>query len=103
MNRVYSFLVAILLVLVVELFHWEALPNASRDLTDNFSTNAVAASNNYVLDLNFELGFDPDSRFKNSDVTFSKTNAPALDPVTMLLFGSGLVGLAGLGRKKIKK
>ena len=103
MNRVFFFLVAIILVLGIELIHWEAFPNASQDLSDNFTTDAVAASNNYVLDSNYELGFDPGSRFKNSGATFSKKNASALDPVTMLLFGSGLVGLAGLGRKKIKK
>lgn len=100
MNRAYSFLIVILLILVVELFQWEALPNPSRDLKDNFSTNAVAAPNNDGLDSYFGIGLNPDSRFKNSGVTFSKTNPPDVDPVIILLFGGGLVGLAGLGRMK---
>ena len=31
------------------------------------------------------------------------SSSPAPDPTTMLLFGAGLVGLAGFGRKKFKK
>ena len=103
MNRVFSFFAAMLLVFTIELFHWEVPPGPSQDLSDNSTANAVAAPNNHILGFNFGFGFDPDFHFINNGATSSKPAAPALDPVTMLLFGSGLVGLAGLGRKKIKK
>ncbi|MBC2710570.1 MAG: hypothetical protein HGJ94_06105 [Desulfosarcina sp.] len=99
MNKIFIFLVAILLVLVIDLFHWEAPQIASQELTDNFTTNALAASNNSVQGLNF--GFDADLHLQNNGTAVSTTTASVLDPVTMLLFGGGLIGLAGLGRKKI--
>ena len=45
------------------------------------------------------LMFDMDNGF---DFSFGSTNPsnPTPEPATMILFGTGLVGLAGLGRKK---
>ena len=54
----------------------------------------------------FELGL-PDGFDLNEDnignVTFNygtELNTPVPEPATILLFGTGLVALAGLGRKK---
>ena len=47
------------------------------------------------------FGF-PTGTLYNLSVTDFKSN-PVPEPTTMLLFGAGLVGLAGFGRKKFKK
>jgi hypothetical protein len=40
---------------------------------------------------------------KFSPKTTSSSTAPIPEPATMLLFGTGLIGMAGIGRKKFKK
>jgi len=47
-------------------------------------------------------GYDDRFPVDISDATIRPT-APVPEPTTMLLFGAGLVGLAGFGRKKFKK
>ena len=100
MKKIYSIFIAILLVLTIELLDWEALPGSSQDVSDNFTATAVAAPNNQIRELNFGFGFDPYFHFINNHADSSKPTNPVLDPVSILLLGSGLVGLAGLGRKK---
>ena len=48
----------------------------------------------------FGIGIDPDCHFYGDEITIE---APVPEPATMLLFGTGLIGLAGLGRKKFFK
>lgn len=101
-NKIFLSIGVLLLVFAIDLFHWEALPRAARDLAENSTTEAVAASNS-APELDFEFSLDSDFHFQNSGATPSTTAAPILDPITLLLLGSGLIGLAGLGAKKIKK
>ena len=103
MKKLFSFLVAILLVLTIDLFHWEVLTGTSQDLDDNLTATAVAAPNNQIRNFNFGFGFAPDFYYMDNSAASSDPTKPVLDPVSILLFGSGLVGLAGLGRKKIMR
>jgi hypothetical protein len=101
MNKIFSFLVAILLVIIFDLFHFEAPPSASQDIKGSIVADSLVASNDDGLDLNFGFGFKPELNSPNNGDASSMTPGRVFDPVTMLLLGSGLIGLAGLGRKKI--
>jgi hypothetical protein len=100
MNRMYTFLAIILTVFVFDLFYFEAPPSASQDTNGSVAADAAANIINGV-DSAFWFGFKPALDSQNNGQTSSKAPGQVFDPVTMLLLGSGLIGLAGLGRKKI--
>jgi hypothetical protein len=84
-KRIFSFLVLILFMFVViEIFNAKDISITSQDLTYNFTTDALASLN-------------------EGNSTQEMESASAVDPTTILLLGSGLIGLAGFGRKRIKK
>jgi len=101
MNKIITFLVAILLIFVVDLLHFEAPPSDSQDTSGSISTEALAESNDDVVNPNFGFGFNPEFNSQNGDDNSSVKSGQFFDPVILLLLGSGLIGLAGLGRKKI--
>lgn len=58
----------------------------------------------WLSDGNFGFGIDPDCHYYNDGITFNITTThEAPEPATLLLLGSGLLGLAGLARRRFKK
>ena len=68
------------------------------NMWDGFVTNFSFTSDSMTFDINgLSAGFGAEAIFD-----INPASAPVPEPATMLLFGSGLIALAGMGRRKFK-
>lgn len=99
--KTLSFFVAILSVFVFDLFYFDAPPSASQDTNSGITGVSLVAVGDHVSDSDFGSVIRSKSNSTDSGSASSMPPGQVFDPVTMLLLGSGVIGLAGLGRKKI--
>ena len=84
MKKYVCFFIGFAVIIAVELFYWEDFAGTPQDLSRNFSNGAIA------------------SQTDDGETASAQPNA-GIDPVIILLLGSGLIGLVGLGRKRTSK
>lgn len=68
----------------------------------NLTYSIPAANFAWLSDGNFGFGIDPDCHYYNDGIYFTIETSTIPEPATLSLLGLGLLGLAGIKRKKLK-
>lgn len=69
----------------------------------NFTGEQIYHLFNFTRDGYFGIGIDPQCHFYNDGITLTINTSSVPEPTTLLLLGSGLLGVGILGRKKYRK
>ena len=82
---------------------WWNLSSTPSNKTYSFTNAQIGILNSYIKNgNNFSLAFDPDCHFYNDGIKLKIETAHAPLPGGFLLLGSGLAGLIGVVRRRIK-
>ena len=71
--------------------------------TVSFDITALGLTNNFSFDAHWTMSCGNDAINGGANVAYNPPPTPVPEPATMLLFGTGLMGLAGLHRRKMNK
>ncbi len=80
---------------------WRTLEAVNQQLSSTFDLTNQGSSSGIFLGTNdFIVGWAANCA---NDVIYEKVSNPIPEPATMLLFGTGLIGIAAIGRRKLSK
>ncbi len=85
----------------IKLFTWNNLPDYAQDRAYSLTDEQMDIFMTYVSDGNIGFGFDPDCHFYNNGVTL-KAQTVVPEPATLLLLGSGFIGIGIYIRRKTR-